>query len=184
MRYNLNEDIFVISFYKTTETENKNLFFLPSVNDIYNDNISFSLRKIYPTQHIKVAWDYDPNNEKEYDGYILKDKEGNDFSNQFPFASYSQTSNDCDYLFIQSDNDCFFWDLEFYLNRLDDIIYYISHKHKNALSQEEYNAVVKFQKLIVDKFNSEIQFNDKILIKSLFKMDNYENLVWQIKNKF
>lgn len=52
------------------------------------------------TEHHKVRWDYDnPEDEAKYDGYLLTDEKGGVWANQYPHASYSQTSTAADQAF-------------------------------------------------------------------------------------
>ena len=48
-------------------------------------------------EHHKVTDEYSDN--KDYDGYILESDDGRKFYNQYPTASYSQTSTNCDFQF-------------------------------------------------------------------------------------
>lgn len=51
------------------------------------------------TEELDVPWDQDPKGEKKYKGYLLKDDDGNVRSNQYPHASYGQTTTSSDYHF-------------------------------------------------------------------------------------
>lgn len=48
------------------------------------------------TEHHQVAWDQDPNGEKRHDGFILTAEDGGVWYNQYPTASYGQTSDTAD----------------------------------------------------------------------------------------
>jgi hypothetical protein len=50
-------------------------------------------------EHHMVAWDQDPNQEKKYDGFLLKDATGQVWSNQYPTAAYGQISDAADWRF-------------------------------------------------------------------------------------
>lgn len=50
-------------------------------------------------EHHKVFYEFDDKSkEPEYDGFVLVDGDGNLWKNQMPYASYTQTSNDADWL--------------------------------------------------------------------------------------
>ena len=64
---------------------------------IYNDEKPSRIvfNKLTVTEHHKVPWDQDSseNPEKKYDGYKLIDPSGRIWTNQYPRASYGQTSD-------------------------------------------------------------------------------------------
>lgn len=54
------------------------------------------------TEHHKVRGDFDSDQKKpKYDGFILTDKEGNIWHNQYPRASYGQVSDESDRRFVR-----------------------------------------------------------------------------------
>ena len=102
MRYQLNQEIWTIGFrlinkytgkVETCPTFVKPFPYLYKIDEIY-------FRKLTITEHEKVSDEF--TTEKQYDGYKAKDTDGNVWHNQYPEASYSQTSNEQDFLFSLS----------------------------------------------------------------------------------
>ena len=58
--------------------------------------LSIELFNLKVTEHHQVAWDQDPKGKKQYDGFILTAEDGSVWYNQYPRASYSQTSDTAD----------------------------------------------------------------------------------------
>lgn len=99
MRYQLNEQIFVIHFdyqslrmvaNKQFQAADFRMPFMFGDKEIPN---KVNLECLTVAEHHKVAWDQDPDGKKEYDGYLLTDSEGNLMANQYPTASYGQMSD-------------------------------------------------------------------------------------------
>ena len=56
-------------------------------------------------QHVKVPYEHAPEAEPKCDGFILRDKRGRVWHNQYPTASYGQLSTDADYYFNLAGED-------------------------------------------------------------------------------
>lgn len=98
MRYQLNEEIFVIHFdYASLRAKEEKFqaadFYLPFVYGREEIPSEIDLELLTVTEHHLVPWDQDPKQEKKYDGYLLKDSQGEILSNQYPRASYGQTTD-------------------------------------------------------------------------------------------
>lgn len=98
-RYSIGETLYGVAF--TYEGKN---FASISPPMIWDDQMpkAFHFIQLEVTEHHKVLWDYDePTAEKKYDGYKLKSSTGLPFTNQFPRASYGQTTDTADRVFCQ-----------------------------------------------------------------------------------
>lgn len=75
----------------------------PWVNPMYRpweDTLDEVLSEVLTvTEHHKVAWDQDPTGEKKYNGFILENRLHQAWTNQYPTASYGQTTTSADYYF-------------------------------------------------------------------------------------
>ncbi len=100
MRYEVGQEVYVISFSYETD-KFTSLFPL-----LYNDDqpTKIFVEKLTVTEHHKVSWDQDPKDEKKYDGFVLTREDGTIWHNQFPYASYGQTSSTADYVFTFNPN--------------------------------------------------------------------------------
>lgn len=94
MRYQIGEKLFVLGFYHDGVKATPSIWnSLGAVMMRPELNWSFKLIELTVTEHHKVPWDQDPEGKKECDGYVLKDKDGVVYYNQYPTASYGQLSD-------------------------------------------------------------------------------------------
>jgi len=68
----------------------------------YSDDpvVKITIVELLVKEHHKVAWEYDEAKELKHDGYLLQDKEGFQWANQYPRASYGQLSTISDSRFM------------------------------------------------------------------------------------
>ena len=91
MRYEVNQKLFAINF-SYPGNFNYGLYTQPLLNnDIAPSEINFI--ELQVTEHHKVPNSWGNVNDKDCDGYLLKDADGNPFVNQYPTASYGQTTD-------------------------------------------------------------------------------------------
>lgn len=102
MRYQVGEKL-IVAFFKF-EGEKGFLWF--SMPYLYHEKQieQILLKEMEVTEHHKVSWEYDADNKNDHDGYVLKDKDGNIWHNQYPKASYGQTSSEADFRFRRNSN--------------------------------------------------------------------------------
>jgi len=94
MRYQIGEKLFVLGFYHDGTKKTPSIWSsLGAVIAQPELNWSFKIIELTVTEHHKVPWNQDPEGKKECDGYILKDKDGVVYYNQYPAASYGQLSD-------------------------------------------------------------------------------------------
>jgi hypothetical protein len=99
MRYKLNQKIWTIGLTLVNKESNKPVypygFLRPYPNQFDITNIFFN--ELTVTEHHKVSGEW--SDEKQYDGFILKDTQDRVWHNQYPRASYGQLSDSNDGLF-------------------------------------------------------------------------------------
>lgn len=103
MRYEIGQKIWGVFFHNT------DAIFYPHYSPWMPFDFFGEVRKTMPriefveltvTEHRKVRWEYEEETvEPKYDGFILVDAQGREWHNQYPRASYEQTSDTCDGLF-------------------------------------------------------------------------------------
>lgn len=98
MRYEIGQEIHAVSFYDTA-CKVIHLGGMPRASLQSETSLAHKFVKLTAVEHHKVAWDQNPNGEKEKDGFILKDSEGKIYHNQYPLASYGQTTAEADHYF-------------------------------------------------------------------------------------
>lgn len=88
MRYNVGETTYFIYIdFEPSKPRFGNMYFP------WEDKLnSLTVLPFVCKEHHRVAGDWD--DEVKYDGYIFSDTEGNDWTNQYPRASYGQLSDD------------------------------------------------------------------------------------------
>lgn len=95
MRYNIGEKVIAVLYVMQDRTPWVNPQFRP-----WEDNLKqMNFKVLTVTEHHKVAWDQDPAREQKYDGFVLQDRDGQQWGNQFPSASYGQTTTAANYYF-------------------------------------------------------------------------------------
>jgi len=101
MRYQVGEKLITVFF----EIEGRKLsdwFIMPYLYDMHKVEKVW-LKELEVKEHHKVSWEYDTDNKNDCDGYVLKDKDGNTWHNQYPKASYyGQTTSEGDFRFRRS----------------------------------------------------------------------------------
>lgn len=100
MRYQVGQEIIIVHFAANDSAYGRNNFYRAPF--LYNSNeeiTAITFKTLTVTEHHLVAWDQDPTEELKYNGYLLKDAAGQEFSNQYPRASYGQTSTTGDLRF-------------------------------------------------------------------------------------
>lgn len=97
MRYQVGEKL-IVAFFKFEGEKGIRWFSMPY---LYHEKEieQILLKELEVTEHHAVSWEYDIENKTDHDGYVLKDKDGNFWNNQFPKASYGQTSCEADFRF-------------------------------------------------------------------------------------
>tara|TARA_B100000700_G_scaffold71270_1_gene79226 strand:- start:4036 stop:4668 length:633 start_codon:yes stop_codon:yes gene_type:complete len=129
MRYQKNQKIWTIGFQlinkETGKVETWPSFVKPIPNLYEINEIYF--RKLIITDHEKVSGEF--STEKEYDGFKAKDSDGNVWHNQYPEASYSQTSNEQDFVFDFSGLDEYYEEANQENLDFDDVMNNILSKH-------------------------------------------------------
>jgi hypothetical protein len=94
-RFNIGEKIIAIHYRIKDHRSFFNPIFCP-----WDDTLTkLDLAVLTVTEHHKVAWDQDPTGKREYDGFLLQDQTGQQWSNQYPHASYGQVSDAADRMF-------------------------------------------------------------------------------------
>ncbi len=94
MRYQPKQELFVVQFAYDPEGERNRWYRLPMLHD-NEQPTRINFNKLIVTEHHRVPGEWDNADvEPQYDGYLLKDEQGEPFSNQFPRASYGQTSDE------------------------------------------------------------------------------------------
>lgn len=100
MRYQIGEQLPVIHVAYKGDTNRARRVSFSRFFATFNEVERITLNVLTVIEHHKVRSDYDePDAEPEYDGYILVDREGRRYYNQYPTASYSQTGDSSDRLF-------------------------------------------------------------------------------------
>lgn len=96
MRYQINEILPVIHFeFKGNSVLENALFKMPYLHyETPVSRINFKLLTV--TEHHKVSWEYDEEDKRVHDGYLLRDEAGVTYSNQYPRASYGQVTDTAD----------------------------------------------------------------------------------------
>ncbi len=94
MRYETGEKVYGVHFLteKFVDDEfSKQWYSQPYT---YSDDpvVKITIVELLVKEHHKVAWEYDEAKELKHDGYLLQDKEGFQWANQYPRASYGQLS--------------------------------------------------------------------------------------------
>ena len=94
-RYTVGQEIIVVGFNYGPGNE---VWFgrRPFALNAADYPLSIKLFNLKVTKHHKVAWDQDPKGKKRYDGFILTAEDESVWYNQYPSASYSQTSHTAD----------------------------------------------------------------------------------------
>lgn len=142
--------------------------YLPWVDTLNN----FQVKKLTCVEHHKVACCHDLNGEKDYDGFIFAEdnathKSGRWF-NQYPTASYSQTSNDRDFCVHQDLSE------EEILASLDDEIWQDYEEVSITLSRI-FRSIHRLKNEEDRPFEAELlsEFADKIIqtLKNDFCLD-------------
>ena len=99
MRYNVGETIYTIFF--DIEGRDRLDFFWPYMYNM-DQVVKINIVPLIVTKHYKVRGDYDKEDTvPTYDGYVLKDMQGNTWYNQYPRASYGQISDECNQRFFR-----------------------------------------------------------------------------------
>lgn len=94
MRYEIGEKLYGVHFLteKFADDEFSKQWY--SQPYMYSDDpvVKITIVELLVKEHHKVAWEYDEAKELKHDGYLLQDKEGFQWANQYPRASYGQLS--------------------------------------------------------------------------------------------
>ncbi|MCK9234691.1 MAG: hypothetical protein M0R77_00085 [Gammaproteobacteria bacterium] len=102
-RFNVGDKVAVISF----SYDNKDpVWWSAPYNNSLEPYSSMELIELTITEAHNVPWEHDPDGEKEYEGYGAIDDKGRRWYNQYPTASYGQTSTEDDHIFYhESEKD-------------------------------------------------------------------------------
>lgn len=146
MRYQIGEKLFVLGFYHDGTKKTPSIWSsLGAVIAQPELSWSFKIIELTVTEHHKVPWDQDPEGKKECDGYILKDKDGVVYDNQYPAASYGQTSDFANRVFTVHLENYTSEGLREYLEKHKVVRY--------VLVQEYYDHMVNWEKMVTEKID-------------------------------
>lgn len=137
MRYELNQKVWTIGLVLVNKENNKPVFpfgFLRPYPDQFSITDMF-FNELTVVEHHKVSGEW--SDEKEYDGFILKDAKDRVWYNQYPKASYGQVSDDADGLFSSPLFDEMFKDSENSGKKLDwdEACVQFNQTHKATINQ-------------------------------------------------
>lgn len=94
MRYNIGQTLFAAHFVFASHNDCGNLLYTKPLLFSNEQPLQINFAKLEVTEHHKVRNSYDDESKvPEYDGYVLKDSNGVEFHNQYPTASYGQTTD-------------------------------------------------------------------------------------------
>lgn len=158
MNYEVGKEVIAIGFHSNdSEIES-----YPFLIEYIKNGLKLFFKTLIVKEHHKVAWEFDQNNEKKYDGFVLSSKDNEVYYNQYPQASYSQTSSDYDYAFVLNDEEDYhtIWDLTFYLKFLSNLLFVISLSGKKE--QDKYDLINNHLNFILDEF-SKVYPNKKLI---------------------
>src|SRR5690606_19708176 len=101
MRYQLNQELFVIHFdYASLRNQEKQFlaaeFLLPFMYGNKEVPSQVNLEMLTVIEHFRTPWDQDPAEELKHDGYLLLDSQSEIYANQYPRASYGQVTDTAD----------------------------------------------------------------------------------------
>ena len=101
MRYTLGQKLYGVHFVTASFVNYMLVNQLYSEPYLYNEDpvVKITLVELLVTEHHKVPSVFDSDSKLDYDGYLLQDKEGKFWSNQYPRASHGQLTCLGDYRF-------------------------------------------------------------------------------------
>lgn len=101
MRYNVGEVLHTIKLVHADSKPDRCFFmaYIPRGDERDAPRPTVEIIDLTVEEHHKVPWEFGTDDDKPYDGYVLKDAEGNDWHNQYPTACYGQISTEGDYRF-------------------------------------------------------------------------------------
>ncbi len=108
MRYEIGQKVLVCRVDFFNEENPFRRVYCPWLKDVLR---GIEIEELEVMEHHKVAYSQDPKQELKYDGFVLVDKKGGKWFNQYPSASYSQTSTDRDYCFTTGQQLSYFTDV-------------------------------------------------------------------------
>ena len=169
---------------------------------IYNDEKPSRIvfNKLTVTEHHKVPWDQDSseNPEKKYDGYKLIDPSGRIWTNQYPRASYGQTSDGANYQFNpelkegetwksywESDETCEFLNVvSYYGNLMRGVAEFDKDASGASLADQEWRALMRTRlaelKAEIDK---RIKTEYGLVFKSKPLYNGSKTLTWYLEKE-
>jgi len=150
-RYVVGQIVPVVSFsvkYPNGNINNSCLHPLPWEDT----NLSINIRQFECTEHHKVSWNYDPDDKKDYDGFIFKDEKGSTVHNQYPSAHYGQLDDSQDWVFdliMKDDQDKIADILSFVdlFHFLSNLLHDLNQLEKNTKKSENIVTVNNFRDL-------------------------------------
>lgn len=171
MRYNINEVVYGVAFITITDKTTTS----PMVwDDEFPKKII--VREFTVTEHHKVPNAFDEKQEKICEGFILKDKDGNTWFNQYPHGYYSQTSNSADFIFEyqaeeNEDTDELIKNKSSFPTKyrlLTDFLYSLNYglltlqkeKDKTSFIQERIKILGKLLEEVIKTFNQEFPLKE------------------------
>lgn len=183
MRFQVNQALFAVHFgYPRNDPRTYGFFGLPMLFDnIEPEDINFA--KLVVTEHHKVPDSYDEKKEQKYDGYLLKDETGKLFANQYPTASYGQTSDEANRRFAVHGDESFFKKIYeepkaiFEYHLLSDVLERIQRGIKDLSETPKEHASYNLCK---EKHDALIKLYDRIVKEFGEKYPDYQlNMVWK-----
>lgn len=188
MRYQVGEKLIVVSFQYQDDTGISRFSMPYSFHEKGIEKIW--MKELEVKEHHKVSWEYDSEDKKDNDGYILVDGENEIYHNQYPRASYGQVSSEADFRFHRQ------MDLETYKNRRDSSSF---HLYEHRLLTQVYSDIVegigyyaksdvpnaRLEKLLQVKADLEKQlaseFKKKFVSKPIHE-DHPDIVVWSLED--
>jgi hypothetical protein len=98
-RYSVGEKIYGISFQYESQSGKNRGYRQPFIFGELEKPSQIDIVELTVTEHHKVSSDWDEQDKKNYDGYKLQDDKGQVWHNQYPTASYGQTTDTADRMF-------------------------------------------------------------------------------------
>lgn len=161
MRFNVGETLFFVKIDFTPSQSNAfgSALYMPWKGDTLNE---IKIIKLKVTEHHKVAWDGDPHDRPDHDGYVLREIVrinensaiyGETYYNQYPEASYGQVDNSFDRIVFRKDcsND------EFWGHRFTLLTHVLEQLHRAEHLDNGADALPPEQRQMLQAHRLEIE---------------------------
>jgi hypothetical protein len=189
LRYTVGSTYLFISINFTRNTPRWGSVFLPWIDTLN----SIDIKKLTCKEHHKVAWDQDPKNDKEHDGFIFTEEKSKHASgqwfNQYPAAGYGQLNDSANWRVapdltvaeIEALPDDKVWEMH------QDITVFLSNAFKGVVDLKKENELFeskaladfceKIVKLLKDDFKMEVCVNP-------MKLEKKDGTVVEVEGRF